>query len=144
MGPHKAAVEVAAHQGHAVVLPLGKDLRVVADGVHLVHDDLIGLLHQLFGRAVDVGHTAHDIGVLHLVVDVVLADVAARQHPAQVVGGAALLLVVLVGVDAGVQGLGGTPQGLIAHGPGQLRVLQGGDGLIQGQQTQSGDGDGAV
>ena len=112
--------------------------------MHFVDDDLTGFLDQLFRRAVDMGHGAQNVGILHLGVDILGADLAARQHPGEIAGGAGLLLVALGAVNAGVQSLGGAPQGLIAHGAGQFHILHRGDGLIQGQQPQRGNGDGAV
>ena len=144
MGADEAAVKITAHQRNAVVLTLGKDLGVVADGVHFIDDDLIGLADKLLCRTVNVRHRTHDVGVLHLGIAVFFADLAAGEHAAQIARRRDLLVVLLGRVNAGVKLAVGATQRFIAKRARDFDVLHGDNAFVKREQTHCGNGDRAV
>ncbi len=75
-------VEVAAGQD---LLGVGENQGIVGGAVHLTFDDLGRMGDGAAQGAVDLGHAAHAVGVLHLgAVGVRGHDLAVGQQPAQV------------------------------------------------------------
>ena len=133
---HRLAVEVPAGEHLARVR---EDHRVVRGRVHLHPHGRAHVGEGVPRRAVDLGHAAQAVGVLHLAaVAVRLADGAPREELAQVARGGGLPGVGAGGVDARVEGDVRAPEGVEAHGRQHVRGAGQPLGLGEGEAGHRG------
>ncbi len=89
-----------------------KDDRVIVDRVQFDVDHPLGVGDGVAHRAVNLGHAAQRVGVLHVARIVAAHQAAAVQKAAQEVGAVDLARMGAQGVDAGVVGAVGAVQRL--------------------------------